>query len=336
MKNIHIFEEVMGFAGLTSNGPILIPERGRISTNGIVQTREKGPIVIRVRQKDLRDGALEALGYYPGRFVFEPIAINHYSYHNLPVPQLLSFGNEKDFLFETPSYYAYAYSLIEGHTVEQAQLSKQLVGEIGSLLNRFFEASETFESGIGMPDGDIDYIVRILRSYLTIEPSSNTVCTINTMISFLLNDDARASFEATPSGLVHADLFYENIVLSRRGGVSIIDFGDVYYGKILMDVTTSAMEFAYIQSALNIQLFSALLTPLAIWFAKHNISFDTFHYSLLANCARFAAHTLRLSHATGEKQNPSDNDYVKRFYQFQGDLRTTLETAYMDIHQKAK
>jgi len=330
----HVLKDVLHSAHLTAIGPVRTPDEGRIAINAIVPTQEEGTVLVRVRPKNINDQTMKILGYKPERFVYEPIAINHYKDQGIPVPELLPLKNETTFLFDTPECYAYVYRLTEGKTVEQADLSLSLVTQIAELLSRFINASEKFTDDGKMPDGDIDYIVQILRSYLDIDSSKESLEVIDSMVSYLGDESQRDKFEATPSGLVHGDLFYENIILSDRGEISIIDFGDIYYGKVLMDITTSAMEFSCVHDALDEDLFVAMIAPTASWFAIHNVGFETFHYALLANCARFAAHTLHLEHVPGQTQNPSENDYVQRFHQFQKGEKNSLERLFSLACQK--
>jgi Ser/Thr protein kinase RdoA (MazF antagonist) len=144
----------------------------------------------------------------------------------------------------------------------------------------------------------------------------------------------------TPKGLVHGDFFFENVLSSHGMLAGVIDFGDVYYGSLVMDIAIGSMEFAMKEGEVwDFDLHEQFLAANKGWLVAHNISFDLFHDVLLANCARFIAHLCHLRQDELEKNNCPEGEidladipYVARFYMFQqADIKTELHHHYRKV-----
>ncbi len=329
-------ESVVRDLGLSIAGSASSPNEGRIAKNFIVPTVEIGPVLIRIRP--LASGKNDTLLEYGlERFEFEANVIDFLSKTTLPVPNLLSFKSTGATLYKSKDYYAFCYPLLPGHPIGINEINTEIAEDAGRLVRRLIEVAATYDPDGHEPDGDIDYIGRIFRRAIAASCEKEDQPEIRAMLDHLNNLPGRRALDSSPRGIVHGDFFFENIIHNGEKIVGLIDFGDAYVGNLLMDITTGSMEFSVdADERWDSNRFSAFLAPVGLWLKTNEIAFDTFRYSLLANCIRFSAHTHSLGVAAGNKLKIANNSYTKRFFAFRDELRIELMSIYHRTIELAK
>ena len=327
-------EVVMPKMGLTPKGEAIAPNEGRIAHNLIIPTEERGEVLFRCYPSE---SSKAALGYGTKQAKFELRTLSFLAQKGAPVPKPIKLANDDAYAVEEQDWFIFAYPIEQGITLEQDDLSRTVAEEAGNLLSEIMETSVTYLPQGDEPNGDIDYIERILNNFINRRPDMADEPVFGQMFNHLSSPSLREELEKTPKGLVHGDFFFEN-VLSRDGRlVGVIDFGDAYHGYLLMDVVIGSMEFAMkAGEEWDHDLHEAFLRANKDWLKENNVSFGLFHDVLLANCVRFTAHLSNLTQDELDENgtpealiNPAENPYVQRFHLFQEpDMKTKLEKRY--------
>lgn len=314
-----LHNKILPALGLSPEGNFLVPKEGRIAKNIIIRTNEKGDVLFRCYPKV---STKSALGYGVERARFEVLTLIFLSSNGLPVPEPLVFldGSKSQ---EINEWYVFAYQLLDGETLTIEDLSIEYARGAGKLLNRFIEVSELYIPIGNEPKGDIEYIKTILNNFLIRRPEYKNEIIFSNMFNHLSNDFYLKLLEQTPKGIVHGDYFFENVLSVNGSIVGVIDFGDAYYGYLLMDLVIGAMEFSMQkEEKWQMQNYEAFIKENQRWLIKANISFETFHFVLLTNCIRFTAHLCNLEQDAQDEnklKEPIDilnNPYIGRFNYF--------------------
>ncbi|MEZ2247273.1 phosphotransferase [Microcoleus sp.] len=326
-------KKVMQKLGLTPQGDMTYPNEGRIAYNIIVPTRERGKVLFRCYPEQ---SSKAALGYGIKQAKFEIKVLVFLAAKGAPTPKPIAFSTG-DYSLEQDGFFIFAYPLQEGKTLERKDLSQQVANDAGTLLSQIIEHSESYEPKGDEPDGDIEYIKTILNNFLKRRPDYKDEEIFQDIHTHLSNQVFLRDIERTPKGLVHGDYFFENIISKDGKLIGVIDFGDAYYGYLLMDIVIGSMEFAMKDDEVwDMDLFEDFVKANKNWLKKNNVSFDLFHNVLLANCGRFVAHLYNLAQDELEENSnakgfikPDNNPYIERFYTFQKtEIKQELEHRY--------
>lgn len=326
--NESIVNTVLSKLKVTVIGGQSYPKDGRIANNIIVDTQELGRIIIRVYPKDL-PRKLET-----GNVQFEVDALTFLSRNMVPVPQPLPFDDSTN-LLSVDKYSVFCYKLLPGVTFTTDELNAEVVTKIGHLLSQMTSVATSFGTLLPaeqIPSGDLEYIDDIAKVRMQEYPQLETCAAFQKMVTFNSNAGLRSKIAATPNGLVHADFFHENIIADTEGDLSVIDFGDCYYGKVIMDVAIGAMEFAVQSDEDNLwdySLFRAFLLPNFKFLKDNNIDCETFLNIMSANCLRFAIYTLPSTLSKGEPIE--SNPYVRRFNYLQTETAKLYATISFEM-----
>ncbi|MCH9620243.1 MAG: Homoserine kinase [Chlamydiales bacterium] len=305
---------------------VTIPEGGRIASSLIVNTREKGEVMLRFYPLSCADTKLES-----GNIDFEVSALDHLAKAGMPVPAPLQFTGGQLVVVEN-GIAIFAYQLLPGNPLEQKDLSLELATTCGKLLQQMRVASKEYHPPANPPTGDLQFLERIYNTLTQKYPELQGNPHLTAMLELLKTEGLADRLEQTPRGIVHADFFAENIVYDEASGkYSIIDFGDAYYGHTIMDLVIGSMEFCVLEDdSWSLPLFTAFIKTNETWLKENKISFDFFHDLLLVNCVRFAIYTLPGD--LESHQSVENNPYIRRFEQlkdesFTKNLREVYEAA---------
>lgn len=284
-----------------ANSNITSPKHGRIATNLMVVT-DNGDVFVRS---------------YPASYAYEKVltevtALDYLSQKGVPVPAPIRNRQGDLVLRQEDGTALFLYKPLDGTTLSQDELSVSWAAQAGSMLNAFVCAAEYFEARPGMVDGDLDFIRGILQQLIAKTPAYGNLPVCQEMRALLDNPVLIEALAATPSGLVHADFFFENVVHQDGQLTGILDLGDAYFGKVLNDIVIGAMEFS-VQSdgGWDAECLRAFVAPLKPWLSGHGIAADLCLNLMRANCIRFAVYTMPYTEQDGLAfdQNP----YVQRF-----------------------
>jgi aminoglycoside phosphotransferase (APT) family kinase protein len=231
---------------------------------------------------------------------FEKQALQFMANHDIKCPRPLKLSLNDKF----DGWHGFIYPMLEGKCLSFDALTADIVARAGTQLSLMIAAGEQYSPCGNEPDGDLEFIERIFSQFQKNCPKCNNHPVIEQMLRHVRDKSLHEILSRTPKGLAHADYFFENVLVKGNEIVGVIDFGDAYYGHLLMDIATGAMEF-----------FRIFIQPLSPWLLRNNIDFALFRQILLANCVRFAAHTLNLAVNKGKVSDIESNPYIQRFKQ---------------------
>jgi Ser/Thr protein kinase RdoA (MazF antagonist) len=324
--NKNLVESILSELGMELTGDLEIPKEGRIASN-VIATTNRGKYVIRLYPKGCQSTKLET-----GNVDFEVEALCYLAANRISVPSPMVFKNRGKAIFEIDGSKIFVYPLISGRCIQQSELSVGIASRSAQLLSSMIEASTRFEPRVRpLPEGDVGYILQIAEKLTTRFPELRTSNPFNEMVQTVRDSNVEERLVATPRGIVHGDFFFENIIVDGENPLSIIDFGDAYYGAVLMDIVISSMEFSVLSDgSWNLEMFEASLKPHSEWLEENKIDFPLFYDLLMANCLRFAVYTLP---NTLRQQEPvAENPYVFRFYSLETEtLKIALQGSFNKI-----
>lgn len=324
--------KILPALNLKAEGELWYPKEGRIAHNGIILTNF-GEVLFRCYPKY---SSKEALGYGIERARFEVKVLNFFASKGLAVPVPLEFP-DGNISIEIDNWFIFAYYTKPGKTLEKEDLSLNVAQKAGNLLNKIISVSQTYLPTGDEPDGDIDYIKKIINNFLNRRPDFANNAIFSDMSAYMFDNNLLPSLLVTPKGIVHGDYFFENVLFLNNDIVGVIDFGDAYYGYLIMDIAIGSMEFStHEDEELDLHLFGAFIKQNREWLLRNEISFDLFKYILVINCIRFTAHIFNLAQDSLDSEglneveiDISENPYINRFYKFQEtDLSKKMMQAY--------
>lgn len=310
---------------LNPSADITIPENGRIASNICVDTHEMGMVMLRFYPKDYHEEKLET-----GSVDFEIETLYYLSSNGIPVPKPLLFSSS-EYKIEENGIKIFAYQLIDGETLRITDLSNSIATKSGVFLRDMIQISQNYQPANLAPEGDLEFFLEIYKKLLAKYPELKKSIELKKMAVFTETVHKQGDLYKTPKGIVHADFFFENIVVKQDGTLSAIDFGDAYYGHVLMDIVIGSMEFCVLENAeWDIEFFKSFLTPNCEWLSTNNVSSELFYSLLAANCLRFAVYTM--PHTIEDEQEVKENPYIHRFYQLmESELKSQIECAYSSV-----
>lgn len=150
---------------------------------------------------------------------------------------------------------------VEGRTLARAEMTPALAQEVGEALARLHLVGLAFSDrrpGAYEPD-EIDRRLERLRE--VVDPA--VVAAVATLAPALAH--ARQARRAdVPLGLIHGDLFIDNVLFHDRGGLSaLLDFEQASWGRLVYDVAVTALAFAYGADDFRLDVLAALLAGYA-------------------------------------------------------------------------
>lgn len=322
-----LINKTLNLLKLTPIGEVTVPENGRIASNICVNTSEKGMVMLRFYPEGYHEEKLET-----GTVDFEIETLYFFSSHGLSVPSPLLFG-PNEYKREENGIKIFAYKLLPGECFKITDLSNEIATKSGMFLRDMLAVSQKFVPKAEAPEGDLEYFLKIFKALLNQNPQLKTSAELNEMADFTQGVIQKGEIARTPKGIVHADFFFENILEKDDGTLGAIDFGDAYYGHVIMDVVIGSMEFCVLEDAKwDLEMFKCFLTPHAVWLKSHKISADLFYSLLAANCLRFAVYTM--PNTLADKLEVKENPYVHRFYQLMvPEFKANIEAAYASVIQ---
>jgi Ser/Thr protein kinase RdoA (MazF antagonist) len=326
--DLPLIHKVLNELKLTYSGDIQVPENGRIASNIFLTTPEKGEVMLRFYPAGCQDEKLES-----GFVDFEIEALTYLSSHGISVPEPLDFRQGK--CMDVDGIKIFAYRLLPGESMKMSDLTEDLATKASLFLKEMLSVSEKFrpDARKAAPRGDFDYILEILIKLIQKYPRISgepELIQMEKQSRQLLKNQA---FNESPMGIVHADFFFENILIDEKTGrFSAIDFGDAYYGHIVQDILIGAMEFCVTEDQnWDLAMFKNFLKPHQGFLKAHRFAPHDIIEILQGNCLRFAIYTMP---TTMEDNKPvSMNPYVARFYQLEKtSLRNDLTKVILDLY----
>ncbi|GAA3086068.1 hypothetical protein GCM10017562_65130 [Streptomyces roseofulvus] len=202
-------------------------------------------------------------------------------------------------------------TFLPGATVGQEGLTTSLARQVGSLYGAFRAAVADFTPDGARESGDHEAVLPLLRTTLAAVAEAEPGVADHVRTAWESVEAAFRPDRDRATGVVHGDLFYENILV--RGGelVAFIDFDDAYCGLILLDLALVVMEFATPpDEILDGTLAAAVLDGYAQAVGELEYTGAELYDALLFLCCKFFCYTLELT--LGEGEPATANPYYRR------------------------
>ncbi len=219
---------------------------GSVNSNFCLETEERGRLFARVYEEQGDEGASAEL-----RLVRELAALG------VPTPTPLS-RPDGAYTAEHRGRPVGVYPWVDGEILCQARVSAEAVRALGSALARLHLASAQVSR---VPDGRFD--VRSLLGRLDrIEASSETYAPEARRIRAKLEAYLLRAASDLPRGLIHGDLFKDNVLWKGQEIVALIDFESASAGVFAYDLMVCVHAWCY-ADAFRPELVRALLSGYA-------------------------------------------------------------------------
>lgn len=240
--------EILALYGLTYVGhqPIAV---GTVNTNLRVETSD-GLRFLRINEgKALDDVAREAA------------IVAHVAARGVPTPPPI--GTLKGEPFAPWSGQLVSlFPWRPGRTLPRAEVQPVHAAAAGAALARLHLAGESFPDrrpGRYEPD-EID---RRLARISSLAPSDPALADAVALLGPELRELARARHPDLPTGLIHGDLFLDNVLYEGDELAALLDFEQASWGRLAYDLAVTALAFAFGRDDFRPEMVRALLAGYA-------------------------------------------------------------------------
>jgi homoserine kinase type II len=240
--------EILAMFGLTyvAHQPIAV---GTVNTNMKVETAE-GPRFLRINEgKAVDDVAREAaiVGYVAARGVPTPA----------PIPT-----GEGDPFATWRGQLVSLFPWRAGRTLARPEVTPAHAGAAGAALARLHLAGEAFADhrpGRYEPDEIERRLARVQEAASSDAALAGAVALLGPELA-LLKTERRADL---PLGLIHGDLFVDNVLYEGETLVALLDFEQASWGRLAYDLAVTLLAFAFGRDDFQPELVRALLSGYA-------------------------------------------------------------------------
>ncbi|MFB1479874.1 homoserine kinase [Corallococcus sp. RDP092CA] len=297
-------------------------KRLRLCANGIINTNyavetERGVYLLRIYNQERDRAGIE----------FELSILEHLSRSGFIVqrPFADARGNH---LGSVAGRAFVVLQFIEGEVLAQADIAPKLCVQVGARLAEMENLLDGFTPKGGKPNADYPLIEKLALKNLArlraLGPEGEEVAR-----------ELQGDWDALgpvfrdiglPRGVVHADLYYQNVIVRNGELVGFIDFDDSYWGVRFYDLALVMMEFSIKQEgSMELELVESLLTG---YLRQRKVSpeerallFDAMRFL----CFKFLGYTAELEEFQGEKL--LTNGYIERLRFFRSaDVKARFNT----------
>lgn len=313
--------EILNSFGLTLTDSVREVGGGRIANNLIAKTKEQGDVIIRLYPKT----------YGISKVAFEADVLRHFSDSGVMVPAPINLtASRQNFnnILQLDEIDIFVYRALPGKTLTQDQLSVPVAKVAGAALYNLVSASVKYQPTKLLLHGNLGFISGLLRAAKERDAAFAMLPVAAEMETIITDKNTVESLAKTSKGIVHADFFFENLLLKDGNVTGILDFGDAYYGHVVNDAIIGAMEFS-VQSdeTWNINMWHSFMQENSPWLKHEPLSPELMRSILLANCIRFAVYTLPFTQQEGLPIET--NKYIQRFLAIKhDDLGEKLEESF--------
>jgi homoserine kinase type II len=134
---------------------------------------------------------------------------------------------------------------VEGRTLARGEVGPQRAREAGAALGRLHAAGADFPDrrpGRYEPP-EIERRLRVVSAASAGDPALEAAVAVLAPALERLGSERRSDL---PTGLIHADLFIDNVLFSDDGGlVALLDFEQAAWGRLAYDVAVSLLAFGF-------------------------------------------------------------------------------------------
>jgi homoserine kinase type II len=216
---------------------------------------------------------------------------------------LLRFLHARDFHCPQPLvdrhgqyYHAYKgkplslYAVLPGKSLPEAQITKAQLEQVGQTLARLHQLSP----GYSKDEDNRFSATRVLALYQEVkERLPGYLRHLTHMLDDEMLYQQEYQEERLPKGLIHGDLFADNLLFRKDTVVGVLDFEAACYGKFIYDVATAVNALCYINGRYEIDRFEALLIGYQRIRALTLTEWDAFPNELRFSAFRFTITRLK-------------------------------------------
>jgi homoserine kinase type II len=265
--------EALGASSYRSHTPISV---GTINTNVRVETAG-GPVFLRVNEGKTRDDVAR-----------EAAIVRHAAARGVPTPAPL-IARDGEAFEEWRGELASIFPWVPGRTLSRAEVTPAHASLVGAALARLHLASPGYgdlRPGRYEPDEirrRIDGVAKLGRAEL-VGPAA--------VLDLALAGLERERAAELPLGLIHGDLFIDNVLYDERDGAprlsALIDFEQASWGRLAYDLAVTTLAFAYGRDDFRPDVTRALLEAYAAVRAPSDDERRAFSAELRFAACRFA------------------------------------------------
>jgi len=245
--------------------------------------------------------------------VFELSTLRRLAEYGFPCPRpLLPTTGEWGFSIEHERHFV-VFEYIEGQTLAREQIDRRIVGQVGELFGRMQKVLEGFVPEGGKPSADLEYVDGLKSEVcrrLSLLPSEGNSIAIELERIWNRSYAAMRSRELA-QGFVHADLYFDNVIVEGSEIRGIIDFDDSYHGSLVVDLAVVLMEFGFVTDGeLDLELSRLLLEAYYRMRPGSVMESDLIVDAMTCACYKYLGYTSNLDSYAGIKL--LENEYIAR------------------------
>ncbi|MBI2894108.1 MAG: homoserine kinase [Deltaproteobacteria bacterium] len=219
-------DEARCVLGAFGSGEILVIEpiaRGSVNSNFAVQTT-RGRLFVRVFEEQGPEGALR-----------ETLLLGHLARHGIPTPAPLLGADGRPFVVHRGKPVA-AFPWAPGNELCQASVTADAAREVGAALARLHLAGASF------PDRPIG---RFEAAGLAARLGTIPAGAMPDRLVAELESELERSLPELPSGIIHGDLFRDNVLWRDGLLVALLDFESASYGAWAYDLAVTLLAWTF-------------------------------------------------------------------------------------------
>lgn len=268
---------------------------GTINTNVRVELRD-GPRFLRVNEGKQRDDVER-----------EAAIVSFLAEHGLPMPVPLAAPAGERFVAWRGELLS-LFPWVPGRTLSRGEVRETHVQQVGRALGRMHREGTSFPDrrpGRYEPDEIFRRLDRVRVAAGSDPPLADAVAILGPELDEL-TDRRRAPL---PEGLIHGDLFIDNVLFCGDELSALLDFEQASWGRLAYDVAVTLLAFGFGHSDFRPELVRAFLRSYA---AERPLTKDeraTFADELRFAACRFAVTRITDVHLRRSEGAPAGKDF---------------------------
>ncbi|EDM80246.1 putative homoserine kinase [Plesiocystis pacifica SIR-1] len=295
---------------------------GIINTNYVLRT-DAGDFLLRLYPPERSADAL--------RFEFSTLA--RLAEANFPCPRVIANREGKTVAWSEAHARHYAVlEFIPGTTLPREAIDAGVVDQIGSLFADMQRTLSGFVPEGDKPRADLEFVRELGQATLDRiaalpgeGPATAERLRQVWARSHARFDQPKGSVPALERGVVHADLYFDNVIVEGDQIRGVIDFDDSYFGLFLIDLAVTLMEFTFVEAdALDFELGERLLRRYYARRPEAKGEAHLLHDGMICACYKYLGYTADLPEYAGEAL--LGNEYIARIdYLARPEIRAKVE-----------
>jgi homoserine kinase type II len=266
---------------------------GTINTNARVETAA-GPLFLRINE-----------GKQPDDVQREADIVAHAAARGVPTPAPLRTPAGEPFA-RWSGELASLFPWVPGRTLGRAELAPRQAADVGRALGTLHLASAGFADhrpGRYEPDEirrRFDAVAALARPEL-----AEAVDTLGPELGALEHERA----PSLPLGIIHGDLFMDNVLFADAGLAALLDFEQASWGRFAYDVAVTALAFGFGRDGFRADVVRALLEAYAAARPPSADERAAFGAELRFAACRFAVTRITDVHLRRDAGAPAGKDF---------------------------